>query len=540
MSTPANFNGPQAAAVSPALQETLAPPQEKPPHKEELSTTSLLIICNTLIFCAMLAHWIYITGWKEVGNTLLFAKFDSELLRSWGSDFGPLTLTGQFWRVLTARFLHFNFPHLAFNMLFLWGLGRPLGRLLTRAQMLGIYLLTGAAGSVWSLYWHPLRYSVGASGAIYGLAGVWIALLVFGRLGLPRRTVIGILMWLFFLTPIELLRGKTFEDTNYAAHAGGAVSGFVIGIFFALIFRLPEAKYAVLQRAFLRFAAVALILLFAVVTQARKDTVSRYLNAENIPWTSHHSYSPHQPRIARVFLDFKGDPKLVRYFSGILNAELENAGVAVAGSEHDADGVVRAELKARIEHVDLSMGVVKMYINSQRGPQTIDSCRTLSTGDNNLYERSAANAVSEIRDRYHDARTVRLDSASNLAASPQFAAEFPSELKTSGLTMVQAGPADIVLRVDLQTQKTPVEENAAVYDIKAVTSDGAPLFERSGSGVLAARLVGDAPAACPEQLADLEWIYNSNTLPSIAHKVASDLYDPQAAPRATKPASKPK
>src|ERR1044071_31626 len=209
MPTPANFNGSDATAVSPALQET--PFQETPPRRKGLSATSLLIIANTLIFYAMLAHSIYITGMEKFMNTLLFAKFDSELLRSWGSDFGPLTLTGQFWRVFTARFLHFNFPHLAFNMLFLWGLGRPLGRLFTRAQMLGIYLLTAAAGSVWSLYWHPLMYSVGASGAIYGLGGVWIALLAFGRLGLPWRTVIGILIWLFFLTPIELLRGKHLQ-----------------------------------------------------------------------------------------------------------------------------------------------------------------------------------------------------------------------------------------------------------------------------------------------------------------------------------------
>src|SRR5690242_16216237 len=110
MSTPANFNGSDATAVSPALQET--PSQETPPRRKGLSTTSLLIIVNTMIFYAMLAHSIYSTGMEKFMNTLLFAKFDSELLRSWGSDFGPLTLTGQFWRVFTARFLHFNFPHL--------------------------------------------------------------------------------------------------------------------------------------------------------------------------------------------------------------------------------------------------------------------------------------------------------------------------------------------------------------------------------------------------------------------------------------------
>jgi hypothetical protein len=86
MSTPANFNGPDAAAVAPVLQETLPPHHEIPPHRKELSASSLLIILNTLIFYAMLAHSIYITGMEKFMNTLLFSKFDSELLLSWGSD----------------------------------------------------------------------------------------------------------------------------------------------------------------------------------------------------------------------------------------------------------------------------------------------------------------------------------------------------------------------------------------------------------------------------------------------------------------------
>ncbi len=544
MSTPANFNGPDAAAVAPALegsvvQETSSlPGPAAPPRPRRISTTYLLLVVNSLIFSAMLIYNDYTLG-KESGDALVFSDFDSALLRAWGSNYGPLTLTGQFWRILTSTFVHLNFLHLAFNMLFLWGLGRYLDRFFTRAQALAIYLLTGAAASMASLIWNPQVNSAGASGAIYGQAGVLIALLCFAQLDLSRRDIRNLLLWIFFSMPIGLLWGHISKRTDYAAHVGGILGGLVIGALLAPSFR-PPMERAGRQYGVLRSAAVVLVVLFAIVTQARKDTVSGYLNIENIPWTSHISYSPHPPRVTRVFLDLKGDPKLVRYFSGLLNAELENAGVAVAGSEHGADGVVRAEFKARVEHVSLSMGVVKMYINSQRGLQTIDSCRTLSTGnDNNLYERSAASAVSKIRDRYHDARTVRLDPASNLAASPQFAAEFSSELKTSGLAMVQAGPADIVLHVDLQTQKTPVEENAAVYDIKAVTPDGAPLFESSGTGILSARLAGNAPAACPERLADLEWIYNSTTLPSVAHKVANDLYNPQAAPRPTNP-SKPK
>jgi membrane associated rhomboid family serine protease len=531
MSTPANFNGSDATAVSPALQEI--PFQETSPHRKRLSTTFLLILCNTLIFYAMLTHCAYIMG-KEFGNSLIFSDFDSALLQKWGGDYGPLTLTGQFWRIITSTFLHWNGWHLCMNMLFLFGLGRYLDRLFTRTQSLAIYLLTGMSGSILSLAWNPLAIYAGASGAIYGQAGVLIALLCFARSNFSRRDIRNLLIWIILLMPIELLWGHVSKRTGYAAHLGGMLCGFGIGILLARTFWLSPEERAARQRRVWQFAAVPLVILFTIVMQVRRNAVMGYAILEYVhaqtPVSSHPSLlsptplpSP-PPRIARVFLALKGEPKLVHYFSGLLNAELENAGIAVTGSEHDADGVLRGELKAQVERVNLSMGVVKMYINSQRGFQTIDSCQTLSTGeDSNLYERSAASVVSELRDKYHDARTVRLEPASDLAASRQFAAEFPSELKTSGLTMVQSGPADIALRIDLRTEKIPVEKDEAAYNIKVVAPNGVPLVESSGSGVFSARLVGNAPTACPERLADLEWIYNTNTLYSTARKVAHDL-----------------
>jgi hypothetical protein len=434
------------------------------------------------------------------------------------------------------------------NMLFLLGFGRYLDRLFTRTQTLAIYLLTGVTGSIFTLAWRPLVISAGASGAIYGQAGVLIALLCFARSNFSRRDIRNLLLWIIFLMPIELLWGQVSKETGYAAHLGGILCGFGIGVLLARTFRLSPEDRAARQRRVWQLAAVPLVILFTIVVQVRRNAVMGYAILEYLhvptPVTSQldvKTVSTHPPpRIARVFLSLKGDPKLVHYFSGLLNAELENAGIAVAGNERDADGVLRGELKSQVERVNLSMGMVKMQINSQRGFQIIDSCRTLSTEeDSNLYERSAANAATELRDKYHDARTVRLDPASDLAASRQFAAEFPSELKTSGFTMVQSGPADIALRIDLKTEKIPVEKDGAAYDIKVVASNGAPLFESNGSAALSAMLVGNAPAACPERLADLEWIYNTNTLYSTAHKVTHDLSQ-QAQPRAAKLASKPK
>jgi membrane associated rhomboid family serine protease len=543
MPTPANFNGSDATAVSPALQET--PFQEPPPSRKGLSTTSLLILCNTLIFFAMLVHCAFIMG-KAFGDERIFSNFDSALLQKWGSDYGPLTLTGQFWRVITSMFVHLNFLHLADNMLFLWGFGRYLDRFFTRAQAFAIYLLTGAAGDILSLAWNPTRNSLGASGAIYGQAGVLIALLCFARSNFSRRDIRNLLLWIFFSMPIGLLWGHVAKQTDYAAHLGGILCGFGIGILLAPAFQ-PSLEHAGRQRAVLRFATVALAISFTIVMQVRRNAAMGYAILEylHVPTsvTSQldiQTVSSHPPpRIARVFLSLKGGPKLVHYFSGLLNAELENAGIAVAGKEHDADGVLRGELKSQVESTNLSIGVVKMYINSKRGFQTIDSCETLSTSENsNLYERSAANVVSKIRDKYYDAQTIRLDPASDLTASRQFAAEFPSALKTSGLTMVQSGTADIILRIDLRTEKIPVEKDEASYDIKAVASNGVSLVESSGSGIISARLVGNAPAACPERLANLEWIYNTDTLYSTAHKVTHDLSQ-QTHPRAAKLASKP-
>jgi membrane associated rhomboid family serine protease len=549
MSTPANFNGSDATAVSPALQEALAPSQETPPRQKGLSTTSLLILCNTLIFFAMLVHCAYIMG-KEFGDSVIFSDFDSALLQKWGGDYGPLTLTGQFWRIITSTFLHFNSLHLAGNMLFLWGFGRYLDRFFTRTQTLGIYLLTGMAGSIFSLAWTPLAISAGASGAIYGQAGVLITLLCFARSDFSRRDIRNLLLWIIFLMPIGLLWGHISKRTDYAAHLGGILCGFGIGILLARTFRLSPEERAARQRRMWQFAAVPLVILFTIVMQVRRNAVMGYAILEYVhaqtPVSSHphlpsppHLQSP-PPRIARVSLALKGEPKLVHYFSGLLNAELENAGITMAGKELDADGVPRGELKSQVESTKLSIGVVKAYINSKRGFQTINSCETLSTTeDSNLYERSAANLVSKIKDKYYDAQTVRLDPASDMAASRQFAAEFSSELNTAGLEMVQSGPADIALRIDLRTEKIPVEKDEATYDIKVVATNGATLVENSGSGAFSARLVGDAPAACPERLANLDWIYKTDTLYSTARKVIHDL-NQQAQPSAAKLGSKAK
>ena len=102
-----------------------------------------------------------------------------------GSNFGPLTWTGQEWRLLTSAFLHFGIIHIALNMYALYQGGALVERLFGSARFAVIYLLSALSGSVASGWWDPLRNSAGASGAIFGVYGALLAFLAVRRADIP-------------------------------------------------------------------------------------------------------------------------------------------------------------------------------------------------------------------------------------------------------------------------------------------------------------------------------------------------------------------
>jgi membrane associated rhomboid family serine protease len=224
----------------------------------------------------MLFHSIWLSGVQRFLNTPIGTDFDDKILLLWGSNYGPLTLGGQYWRVLTCLFLHLNIFHLAGNMLFLWRLGKPLDRLLSRKQTLAIYLLTGAASSLTSLAWHPTFLKLGSSGAIFGQAGVLIALLGLAKINLPRRQTRGIVLWIVLMMPFGLLLGHFDKTTDYAAHLGGLLSGLAIGALLVWVLRGSPLERAARQRRVLAVTAFALVLCFGVVIAVRYDVVRQY------------------------------------------------------------------------------------------------------------------------------------------------------------------------------------------------------------------------------------------------------------------------
>ncbi|MEU6462472.1 rhomboid family intramembrane serine protease [Streptomyces sp. NPDC046976] len=162
---------------------------------------------------------------------------------------------GQYYRLLTAMFLHAGFTHLLFNMLSLWWIGGPLEAALGRARYLALYAVSGLAGSALTyLLAAPNAPSLGASGAIFGL---------FGATGVLMRRLNYDMRPLFALLVINLI--ITFTpgfDIAWQAHVGGLVAGVVTG--YAMV-HAPRRN-----RALVQYGTCALVLVVvAVLTLVR-------------------------------------------------------------------------------------------------------------------------------------------------------------------------------------------------------------------------------------------------------------------------------
>jgi len=183
--------------------------------KDGYFITPILIYVNIGIFLLMV-----IMG-------LGFISFKGQDLLNWGANYGPLTKNGEWWRLLTSTFLHGGLIHLIANMYGLLFVGIFLEPLLGRKKYLTVYLLTGILASVASIFWYDATVSVGASGAIFGLYGIFLALLL--TKVYPPDFAKAFLISTAIFIGYNLLMGLTGGIDN-AAHIGGLLSGFVIGL----------------------------------------------------------------------------------------------------------------------------------------------------------------------------------------------------------------------------------------------------------------------------------------------------------------------
>lgn len=181
--------------------------------------TPILIDLNILIFFLMVLS----------GANILLP--DTESLMKWGANFAPVTLDGEWWRLITNFFLHIGILHLLLNCYALLYIGLLLEPHLGTTRFVAAYLLSGIAASVASLWWNDLTISAGASGAIFGLYGVFLALLTTHLIDKAARKAL--LASIIVFVGYNILAGlKTNSGVDNAAHIGGLLSGVLIGYTF--------------------------------------------------------------------------------------------------------------------------------------------------------------------------------------------------------------------------------------------------------------------------------------------------------------------
>src|ERR1700733_13498490 len=213
-----------------ARQPVIAAPWVR--RESSITLTHVLFGANIAVFLAM----------GLASGSIM--DFPGEVMVHFGANFGPFTLSGQWWRLVTYMFLHGGLMHIAFNMWCLWELGALCESLYGRWTFGAIYLITGIAAGLASVGWNPGVLSVGASGAIFGLAGALIASFYLGEFSLSSVAIKGTLRSLLFFVGFNVVFGVVggmFVGIDNAAHAGGLVTGLILGALIARLAPQPDA-----------------------------------------------------------------------------------------------------------------------------------------------------------------------------------------------------------------------------------------------------------------------------------------------------------
>jgi membrane associated rhomboid family serine protease len=181
-------------------------------------TVIVLILLNVAAFCIEL--------WRG-------ALASPAVLHRLGAlDFFAVIQKGEFWRLISALFLHFNFLHLGFNLFALYVLGPPLEKILGTIQFAICYLISGigsTAGVVVLTLFKIVKPAelVGASGCVMGIVGAWAGFLFRHRqMWQAKQRLLNILL----IIAIQIAFDISTPEVSTSAHLCGLVTGFFLGL----------------------------------------------------------------------------------------------------------------------------------------------------------------------------------------------------------------------------------------------------------------------------------------------------------------------
>ena len=226
--------------------------------------TTALLVAN---FMMLGLSWVAVSSQGGGGLDILWGMGGYAALYRFGTSFWPpVYYLNEWWRLITATFLHDGLIHIGFNMMALMQFGPALEELYGSSRFLFIYAATGAFGYLVSSFFG--NYSLGASGAILGLVGVMLAVTSKRGGGYMRDLRSRLISSVVLLFVLGFMR---FGMDNYA-HGGGLFLGFIFGKMFAD--RQPmngrEQKVAL---ALGWIAGIAIVLSFGLMILHYRDPV---------------------------------------------------------------------------------------------------------------------------------------------------------------------------------------------------------------------------------------------------------------------------
>jgi rhomboid protease GluP len=253
---------PEGEVLSPAVDTVAANRVAESPEEEKggvdlasAPATYMLIGVNCAVFI-----WMVATG-------VSFRLPTPDNLIHFGANNTYLVLHGEWYRLLTATFVHVGWIHLTTNMFCLWNLGLLGEPLVGPFGLVAIYLLTGVAGNLLSMAVNVLNNTdsigAGASGAVIGIAGILIVLLSNRKLPIPWEEMRPLRLLVALFSILSLLLGGASNYFNIvlidnSAHVGGFLSGLALG--FPLVPRMTSGRERYFARQKITFAVTALVL----------------------------------------------------------------------------------------------------------------------------------------------------------------------------------------------------------------------------------------------------------------------------------------
>jgi membrane associated rhomboid family serine protease len=223
-----------------------------------LIVTPLLIALNTLVFMFMV-----------IGPG---AFSDAPTLIAWGANFAPRTVNGEWWRLITSTFVHTGFLHFIATIAGLVPLGLVLERAVGRLNFALVYVAAGMSASVVSLWTTPsMSLSTGASGAIFGVYGLFAAALFWSVVGGPQVSVpVLTVRRVAAAAAVFLLYNLLTDDLRIASELAGFAAGTACGL---LIAREVAREKPARQRAVLVTAPMLAVALISTIPLHQVDDV---------------------------------------------------------------------------------------------------------------------------------------------------------------------------------------------------------------------------------------------------------------------------